>query len=903
MLPRQSHSTAVIYAPLRMAYVVVGLCCGGLASGQQAPLIDSLRDAQGRVQAYSDGYRVYGKEHRPYEGEQGELNPGLRPVTVPVARALSRWLLLQVDGAGRVVSARVVEGATGQVLRSPVRLEDFELIETEKGRLLGVAEGGRTRVYDLARPLMRPQAMGARAMSRLRAQASSWRAQAQEQAKAQLAQLRQGLLLRMPPLPNIPSLRQLPSVPSALPDVPAKLSGVSLSASAATQQIGESSATPTVGNSLPTSSPTSSPTTSSTPSLPALGPQSASQRTLRLLGADQRRVGTWYFGYGAGLRFGAAGVEAIAGGQLQQLEGSAALADSTGALLAYTDGVTVYDAKHRVVTGGQGLSADASSTQGALLVPVPGRGDQVLLFTVDQGGYRGASRGLRASRLDLSGGLDRAKLTAPDRDVLLESQATEKLAAVHHANGQDVWVVGHRLYSREFVAYRVTAEGIVGAPVVSAVGLMHSGLGNGSIGQLKFSADGRKLAVAVTGADAVEVFAFDAASGQVGRLLAGVFAQDGGAVQEPYGVEFSPSGRYVYVTSWRRHWVGRMDLEQVDSSGRAPLQWQAGAWAGVTTGALQLGPDGNIYVALCNGPAGQGHDYLGRIEQPEGAWRYRADAVRLAEGTRSSYGLPTLLASNVVRPGVRFEVSGGCVGGPTAFRNTTPTRADVKRWRWDMGDGSVSSEQAPTHVFATAGDYRVRLIGERGDGSRDTAWGRVQVRMAPSVALGPDTLLPADGRALRIGPHTVDSTSLYRWSTGAVTPQLEVHSPGAYVLTVSAGDCRAVDTLRVFPRPSVITASGASGASSTIEPTAEQAAAESSSLLNLSALQRALSPFEPVLSVTVGLGPADMPMTTGPLRVTPLGERSLLPTALFSQAFEMRPMLVAGLRYRFRQSR
>ena len=31
-------------------------------------------------------------------------------------------------------------------------------------------------------------------------------------------------------------------------------------------------------------------------------------------------------------------------------------------------------------------------------------------------------------------------------------------------------------------------------------------------------------------------------------------------------------------------------------------------------------------------------------------------------------------------------------------------------WRWDFGDGNISTEQNPTHIYSVAGSYNVTLV-------------------------------------------------------------------------------------------------------------------------------------------------------------------------------------------------
>jgi Tol biopolymer transport system component len=74
---------------------------------------------------------------------------------------------------------------------------------------------------------------------------------------------------------------------------------------------------------------------------------------------------------------------------------------------------------------------------------------------------------------------------------------------------------------------------------------------------------------------------------------------------------------------------------------------------------------------------------------------------------------------------------GGGAGGPTANFSASPMSGTVPLtvvftdlstggpafWSWDFGDGSVSTEQNPSHVYAAAGSYTVSLTAANFDGS------------------------------------------------------------------------------------------------------------------------------------------------------------------------------------------
>ncbi|MCC2546963.1 hypothetical protein LJY25_10945 [Hymenobacter sp. BT175] len=345
----------------------------------------------------------------------------------------------------------------------------------------------------------------------------------------------------------------------------------------------------------------------------------------------------WYFGSEAGVTFGDGPAEALGDGKLTTDEGCAVATTKGGQLLFYTNGVTVWNRKHEVMPNGRNLMGSKSSSQSALIVPDPGSGNIFYIFTTTA---EGNSNGLRYSVVDMTrdGGFG----DLPRSNILLITPVAEKLAAVRHKNGRDVWVVAHRWNSNAFVSYLVTADGVVGKPLMSNVGSMNAGPGRNAIGCLKFSPDGTKLAAALWRENnKFEVFDFNTSTGVVSK------PRSFGPYEAAYGVEFSPDGTKLYGTSNakinRTGQPEKAQIWQIDlKSGQAVAVGSPGRRK---IGSLQLGPDGRIYVAREDNP------YLGVIENPNasGLKCGFVDMGLKLEGRRSKLGLPNFIRE-VVKP-------------------------------------------------------------------------------------------------------------------------------------------------------------------------------------------------------------------------------------------------------------
>ena len=186
----------------------------------------------------------------------------------------------------------------------------------------------------------------------------------------------------------------------------------------------------------------------------------------------QQQAANWYFGSKAGIKFDAAGnVTAVTDGELSTGEGCAALSDTNGNLQMYTDGVTVYNKLHQIMPNGTGLMGDPSTTQSATIVPKPGSSNLFYVFTLDA--FAGAN-GFRFSVVDMAANGGLGAVTS-EKNVLIYTPSSEKIAVVKHANNIDYWVVTHGWNNNAFNSYLLTSSGLSALPVVSNVGVVVTG--------------------------------------------------------------------------------------------------------------------------------------------------------------------------------------------------------------------------------------------------------------------------------------------------------------------------------------------------------------------------------------------------------------------------------------------
>jgi gliding motility-associated-like protein len=511
---------------------------------------------------------------------------------------------------------------------------------------------------------------------------------------------------------------------------------------------------------------------------------------IALRAAAQPETAIWHFGANAGLDFRGGAPVGITDGQLNTLEGCATIADAQGNLLFYSDGVNVWNRLHQLMPNGTGLKGHLSATQSALIVPHPGNASLYLLFTADESGYYDLSNdGVHYSVVNmcLEGGLG----DVTRKNVFLFKNATEKLAAVKHRNGTDYWVVSSQYAANRFLAYLVTEGGVSPTPVISPGGTSSydpSSAGP-AIGYLKLSPGGNRLAQVSYGDNEpgfAELFDFDPATGKVANPRK-IMDQE----NEPYGIEFSPGGNRLYVSTA----LGKLyqfDVTGPDAAtirGTATLLVDHGRYAPVA--GMQLGPDGKIYVASYR-------EYsLGVIHHPErrGTASGYQDAGIVLE-RYSTYGLPNFVASYFDRS-PRIRATDASVGTPVTFalRNA----GNAREVRWSFGDGTPQTAPAAPdgearHVYPRAGTYLVRALLGRATGIPDTVYKKIFVTQSVLHPLGPDTVL-CRGNTLTL--DVSHPGGRWQWQDGSAAVAYQVTGPGLYWVEICGPDGLVRDSIRV----------------------------------------------------------------------------------------------------------
>jgi hypothetical protein len=313
------------------------------------------------------------------------------------------------------------------------------------------------------------------------------------------------------------------------------------------------------------------------------------------LSFSQKQFNNWHFGSGVTFDFNSGDPVAGTNSSISVNEGSATVSDCEGNLLFYTDGTIVWNKLNAIMPNGTGLDGGSSSvlgvpsSQGALIVKRPETSGIFYIFTAS------SSKGLKYSivNMTLNGGLGDVLV----KNIVLDTNRTEKLAVTYHSNLKDIWVVTHYNKTNQYDSFLMTKDGVVPNGVSSFDGDNHED----SHGDLKVSRDGTKIGSVVDFKGRIYLGDFNTTTGVISNTASV------GGYANPHGLEFSPDNSKMYINSTTS------GIIQFPIAGTNSQTLNNSTTIGSSTGvygSLQLAPNDKIYVTNANS------NYIGVISEP-----------------------------------------------------------------------------------------------------------------------------------------------------------------------------------------------------------------------------------------------------------------------------------------------
>jgi gliding motility-associated-like protein len=465
---------------------------------------------------------------------------------------------------------------------------------------------------------------------------------------------------------------------------------------------------------------------------------------LAMSASAQKEGLNWYFGGHAGLSFHSGNPHPLTDGALSTVEGCSTISSPSGQLMFYTDGITVYNRFHQIIANGLMGSPDA--TQSGVIVPVPDDTTLFYVFTVSSLGVGQPFDGFRYTLIDSDLNDGKGGIVDGQKNILIHPSTTERVTSVHHKNDYGVWVIMHEWESDRFRSYLITTSGInIDAPVISTTGLYHGrhdDHNRDGIGYMKLSPDGRRLAVAVMGANVVQVFEFNDTTGVIDNPM--TLPVD----TIPYGVEFSAGAEFLYASERKGDQIYQWNMMAGSEEEIIASRQVVGVLTNPFGGALQMASDGKIYIAR------KSKFHLSRIQYPYLPGMdcgFEEVGVEL-NGRQCKEGLPTFIQSYFNNLWILSENQ--CIDQEIEF--TINSVINIDSIHWDFGDpatGSSNIQWADTafHQFSSPGTYTItatlyHLI------TQTVLTEQVNILPLPDVELGPErTICEGDTAIFQVG--------------------------------------------------------------------------------------------------------------------------------------------------------
>jgi len=283
----------------------------------------------------------------------------------------------------------------------------------------------------------------------------------------------------------------------------------------------------------------------------------------------------------------------------------AAISDTAGQVLLYTNGCKVLDKNAQPIINGEHITPnnwiyDAYCpdyyrfTGSWMLLPDPGKDSLFYLFAIGHRQSTGAgihAWGLYASRLSEQEVFEKNTLICAD------SIFGGHLSACRHANGRDWWLVLNKIQTNQYYKYLLDPMGIH-LMELQSIGAPSTWNGSGT-GQCAFSPDGTKFIHYENVAD-MFVFDFDRCTGDLSNFHQVYIEHNEDTGNSFGGMAISPNSRFAYTFGYLYSFQVDLQAQDLQNAVTQVAYWDSTyvfVWK-TTFGKAASAPNGKIYAAV-----------------------------------------------------------------------------------------------------------------------------------------------------------------------------------------------------------------------------------------------------------------------------------------------------------------
>lgn len=365
-------------------------------------------------------------------------------------------------------------------------------------------------------------------------------------------------------------------------------------------------------------------------------------------GFSQGENDNWYFGNKGAVNFAGTPV-ALTNSVMNAPEACGSISDSQGNLLFYTDGMTIWDREHNIMSNGTGLTGTAKSGQVLIIKSIASSTKYYVFTTADTNGSQShiayslvdMSLGSLGSNTQPLGGVSSSVKNIPVLDDNGNVIQTGGVTAIPHTNGTDFWIlVGTH---DDLLAYLFDNSGISTTPVISSFQMTVNGPYYIKASPLMNVTANFNALLAIgmdytSGNYLMNVYSFDSSTG---LITPNYYSHEMCLGCYNFTAEFGKDGTLLYTSlsssNFPFHQIHIHDLK-ASSTSSITTSHQIYQSSNLETGQLQRDKNNDIYYNRNN------TNYLGKISNPTNT--YLGSTVNptsmFLNGSVSRKGLPQL---------------------------------------------------------------------------------------------------------------------------------------------------------------------------------------------------------------------------------------------------------------------
>lgn len=483
--------------------------------------------------------------------------------------------------------------------------------------------------------------------------------------------------------------------------------------------------------------------------------------------------------------------------------GSAVATDPvSGALIFYTDGITVFDPFDNALT--PNLMGNNAFNQGVVICADPSNSNQYLIFTNDGSQIRRSVFDKSANSGQTPGfpAPGQGNLVAPINDTanLPSGNLSEGMIVIPNDALDGFWLL---TYDETSDNYNITGIDNTGAISTATQALAGAPT---SVSNFSFNLNTNQVAVAPADpSEEVAILSIDRTTGNLTLSTTIASTNISTELYNIYDTEWNNNGTILYLSG---NFGDPTDsLMQINFSDALPQLRPVSGQNLTNSYGLQMGPDSTIYHLY---RATTGQFRVGRINSPDTVVSQTLyDPRPMGNQNFSGRQFPAFLPAYDPMTSVDFSFSGECANVPTLFfPDITPPADSVL---WDFGDGNFSNTLAPFNSYTAGGTFNVTLYaflnGDTALVSKpvDITNFDIQISGFPSADTVCAEDFPVSYTATASGTNA--GSVSFRWSNqdntnaGATTT---IDEPGSYyVIGTDASGCEAYAPLQVVEYRSI----------------------------------------------------------------------------------------------------